>query len=498
MVRRRLASARVRIKPAFIAVTIVTTLLVYYMGLNTNPLSRETDTPEAQPASLYPSLESSINLIGGKTSSGEIAPTPDLNQLTALEEKPWTTRAVPSRAFEPLKKQNGVTGNNSSKGVPTGAMPELTAPVGPLTAVQDEADAGHAVSTPSVQPSRQSRRNKTRTYLTKSSADAASSTKTTTASLYWKFINYTRASLPNRYVSQYTQEIPTRVTRILEVGYFRSGSSFLGQLLSANPRTFYHYEPLRTLAMGVRLQASDSPRGFQYVKDFFDCNFDRHRDFFQLAQSYPHPIKQNTYLWDSCQREPSLCFDTQFLNALCKAATTQVMKVVRLDLGPALQFFLREDPSTSGSSKVIHLVRDPRAIWTSRHRVGWCRRSANCSSAAVLCADMERDLDAYDAFSRHSPGGAAYQVRHEDLATDPYNTTKKMFQALGLPYTAFVRRFIETHTRETDPTVRRNPYTTSKNSTYVAYSWKRKLRSADVKRINRECRNVIRRLGYHL
>ncbi|XP_077547775.1 carbohydrate sulfotransferase 5-like [Haemaphysalis longicornis] len=338
----------------------------------------------------------------------------------------------------------------------------------------------------------------TRTYLTESPADAASSTNKTKGSLYWALRNDTKALLLNGFVSQYTKALPKEVMRILEVGYFRSGSSFLGQLLSANPRTFYHYEPLRTLNGGVRLPADDSRRGLQYIEDFFACKFEKHRDHLQLAKRYPHPFQQNTYLWDSCERVRPLCFDPMFLTTVCKAVPTQVMKVVRLDLGTALEFMLRQEPSMAGNVKVIHLVRDPRAIWTSRQRLGWCLNRVNCSSAAILCTEMERDLDAYDSFSRHSPAGVAYQVRHEDLATDTYNTTEKMFRALGLPYTAFVRRFIETHTRETNPKVRLNPYATSKNSSDVAYSWKSRLGSADVKRINKECLNVIRRLGYEL
>lgn len=105
------------------------------------------------------------------------------------------------------------------------------------------------------------------------------------------------------------------------------------------------------------------------------------------------------------------------------------MKVVRLDLGPALQFMLRQEPSITDNVKVIHLVRDPRAIWTSRRRLGWCAKTTNCSSAAVLCADMERDLDAYDSFSRHSPAGVAYQVSPQLLESTPSNKLEYKLKA---------------------------------------------------------------------
>ncbi|KAH7973510.1 hypothetical protein HPB49_001827 [Dermacentor silvarum] len=264
-----------------------------------------------------------------------------------------------------------------------------------------------------------------------------------------------------------------KVRRILEVAYFRSGSSFLGQLLSANPRTFYHFEPLRTLTAGSRLSGEAALRGLDYVADFFSCTFVNHSDHLQLAMKYPHPFRQNTYLWSVCAGVKKVCLDPEFLNAVCKTAPTQVMKVVRIGMDAVWRFLLDRPTLTAGEFSVVHLVRDPRAIWLSRQRRSWCSRTANCSSAHVLCDEIERDLDVFEKLSREFPG-LAIQVRHEDLALDPLNVTLKLYDALRMPFTTSVRQFVESHTSETNVTVRRNPYATSRNSKDMVDAWKRR------------------------
>ncbi|KAL1443646.1 hypothetical protein MTO96_030228, partial [Rhipicephalus appendiculatus] len=89
-------------------------------------------------------------------------------------------------------------------------------------------------------------------------------------------------------------------------------------------------------------------------------------------------------------------------------------------------------------------------------------------------------------------------VRYEDLVLDTVNVTSKMFDALGMPFTESVRRFIESHTHETNVTVQRHPFATSRNSKDVVNAWKQNIKPEDASRINRDCLRVIKRLGYAL
>nr|XP_054924905.1 carbohydrate sulfotransferase 5-like [Dermacentor andersoni] len=346
-----------------------------------------------------------------------------------------------------------------------------------------------------------------------------------TNSPYGNLSAASKAVLLKLFADAYPQEEPKKVRRILEVAYFRSGSSFLGQLLSANPQTFYHFEPLRTLSAGSRLSGKAALRGLDYIADFFSCTFANHADHLRLAMKFPHPFRQNSYLWNACAGVKRICLDPEFLNAVCKTAPTQVMKVVRIDMDTVRRFLLDGPTPIAGEFSVVHLVRDPRAIWLSRQKRGWCRGRADCSSARVLCDEIERDLDVFENLRREFPGPTIQvrlksscersgceapmlkeknlidsfaQVRYEDLAMDPLNVTVNLYDALGMPFTTFVKKFIESHTSERNIRVRRNPYATSRNSKDMVDAWKRSIKPSHARHINRACRRVIKRLGYEL
>ena len=55
--------------------------------------------------------------------------------------------------------------------------------------------------------------------------------------------------------------------RILLWGYFRAGSTFVGELLSANLDSVFYYEPLHMLQ-----HLSDWDVKFRYLQGLFDCN----------------------------------------------------------------------------------------------------------------------------------------------------------------------------------------------------------------------------------
>ncbi|XP_037529181.1 carbohydrate sulfotransferase 5-like [Rhipicephalus sanguineus] len=295
-----------------------------------------------------------------------------------------------------------------------------------------------------------------------------------------------KAVLLKQFADTDPQEKPPNVRRILVVAYFRSGSSFLGHLLSANPRTFYHFEPLWMLSSASRLRGEAALRGLDFVTDLFGCDFVSHSDYLRLAVNHTHPFMHNTHLWDVCKGVKRVCLDPEFLNAVCKMAPTQVMKVTRIDMDTVRRYLLDGPPATAENLSVVHLVRDPRAIWLSRQHRNFCILVPDCSSAAVLCDEIERDMEAFD------------RVRYEDLVLDTLNVTSKMYHALEMPFTESVTQFIESHTHENNVTVQRDPIATSRNSIDVVYAWKRKIKPEEALRINKECRRVIKRLGYEL
>jgi hypothetical protein len=125
--------------------------------------------------------------------------------------------------------------------------------------------------------------------------------------------------------------------------------------------------------------------------------------------------QHNLRLWRVCRNFVPFCFDPGFNSRACGVHKIRAAKAVRLRLELARPFLdgsAFHDPEVVSPPvgheikvRVIHLVRDPRAMAVSREdgRVAqWCKDDA-CVKPGVVCRDMERDLVAGEKFRREFP-----------------------------------------------------------------------------------------------
>ncbi|XP_045138943.1 uncharacterized protein LOC123520593 isoform X2 [Portunus trituberculatus] len=117
-----------------------------------------------------------------------------------------------------------------------------------------------------------------------------------------------------------------------------------------------------------------------------------HNEKVQLAKERPGLQDK-----DRKQQEPSSsrlnvgkrpsCDDASFVSDVCRRSSLHVAKVVRLSLRQAMP--LLEDENLS--LQVVYLVRDPRAVLSSRSRLPWCVAAA-CRDPYTVCSSLQRDL----------------------------------------------------------------------------------------------------------
>ncbi|XP_077547841.1 carbohydrate sulfotransferase 1-like [Haemaphysalis longicornis] len=292
---------------------------------------------------------------------------------------------------------------------------------------------------------------------------------------------------------------PAKKNRILLLAYFRSGSSFLGQLLSsAINETFFSYEPLDLLSAGERLNASTVRAGLDILRNHLTCQFSRMSDYLAMGAKRWNHYAVNTFLMDLCDREVNVCLNPKFMTAVCRRSLVHIVKVTRLSVAQLLAWVRQNAAIRNGSLKVVHLVRDPRAMVVSRKAMHWCRVTPKCGSPEHFCREMSEDLDAFEQLKSLLPIGAAIRLRYEDIAARPQNESKALFRALGLEFSGAVVDFLKEHTTGADPEVLRNPYSIVRRSDVAALAWTRKLSWERIKEVQTTCAAVLQRLGYKI
>ncbi|CAF1396176.1 unnamed protein product, partial [Didymodactylos carnosus] len=178
--------------------------------------------------------------------------------------------------------------------------------------------------------------------------------------------------LKNQFISTQTVFDPLRrlpiihnvnVTKILLVTYFRGGSTFLGDLLQQNWNSFYHFEPLHYMTVGIRIENERTEEAFRLIKHLFKCDFINVPNYIKWVSIdvHQHLFEFNKFLQNTCYFRPASCFDSLFIEQVCLRSPIQIMKVARLSMRHIEKLAVNDL-----NLKVVYLVRDPRGIYSSR------------------------------------------------------------------------------------------------------------------------------------
>lgn len=176
----------------------------------------------------------------------------------------------------------------------------------------------------------------------------------------------------------------------------------------------------------------------------------------------------------------------------CDAAPVRVTKAIRLSMD-AVTSLVSADPSI----KVVHMVRDPRGILPSRKNIISQNTFAHLDrSASELCVSMLRDVKMRETLEE-SHKGIFMQIKYEDLAGQPVETMRKLFDFLGLPVSLETHNWLVGATHASQDTngifgVFRQ------NSTRTASNWQNTLNDQEKVIISNTCRELLLHLKYDM
>ncbi|XP_045114560.1 uncharacterized protein LOC123506495 [Portunus trituberculatus] len=184
----------------------------------------------------------------------------------------------------------------------------------------------------------------------------------------------------------------------------RSGSRMTQYLLTAQPCSFPAEEPLRRYLRKKDLNASVS-----VLQDLLDCRFSDRSD--NLTGWVNESYMSDPAVWRLCHAFPRVCWDGRLVDALCKASCLRLVRVVNEGLALALSVL----QDSSSNTHIVHLVRDPRGMLSSRRELQYGKfvmfyqqkktdffRNSEID-VNVLCQRYHHDLAVATHLNRHYP-----------------------------------------------------------------------------------------------
>lgn len=268
---------------------------------------------------------------------------------------------------------------------------------------------------------------------------------------------------------------------------WRSGSTFLGDILNAMPGNYYHYEPLLYYEITQVREPPKSDEAVNTLRQLLKCNYSSLDEYLNYGQSHNYLFSHNVRLWRNCQLYPQFCYEATFLNQFCRLFPFQSMKVVRLRVSLAEPLLI----DSALNVKILLLVRDPRGTIQSRKHRDWCPGQPDCDNAAILCKDMVSDYKAAEQLLKKYPKRFK-TIRYEDLSLEPFKVTKDILTFYGLPFDPEVEEFLDSHTRTDIGGVS----STFRDSKTAPFHWMRDLAYDEIDHIQNKCTEAMKLWGY--
>ena len=185
----------------------------------------------------------------------------------------------------------------------------------------------------------------------------------------------------------------------------------------------------------------------------------------------------------------------------CKEARIQVLKLVRLTM-ESVRLILKDIPSL----RVIHFLRDPRAIVASRLKVKFLSEASGGSvikEAALLCQRMLADILMRKDIESEFPHNFLV-FKYEDFVVDPMSILSQIYLTIDEPVPDWVKlwtkRSAATSSNSSSAgfdssgafdTVRRD-------SANRAYNWRKHITADTLSAINIHCEGLLKYSGYEM
>ncbi|XP_060615917.2 carbohydrate sulfotransferase 6-like [Anolis sagrei] len=312
---------------------------------------------------------------------------------------------------------------------------------------------------------------------------------------------------------------------VLILSSWRSGSTFAGQLFNQNPNVFYLMEPAKHLWNSMPWGSPELIQGAMrdLLRSVFLCDMEAFRFYIRNASKVSHlfmwPMSKGLCSPPACEAFSRFdivdkmeciaqCGHAPFekISEACATYSHVVVKVVRLFQLEAL-YQLLGDPSLS--LHIIHLVRDPRAIFASRRFISLLADNQFITKTTNSTPDIRRvmykvchsQVEMYFTALYHMPSawrGRYLLTRYEDLVGDPLGHLAKWYNFTGLTSTPKLQKWVYNITHWPTSSERKEPLSIEKNAKFVSQAWRQQLSFKKVQDVQAICKEAMEVFGYKL
>lgn len=310
-------------------------------------------------------------------------------------------------------------------------------------------------------------------------------------------------------------QYPKRINIII-ISFPRSGSSFLGEIFNQHSHVFYLFEPLHTVQKSLTQHSGlefnfSSPsyqkKAFQFFDDMVNCNFDSgifirylvpgDRERSLVLNSPPFCVKNE---------KSTVCYKitSQHLKTVCKNNYSVFAAKILTHRLPIShdewnKNFLQSCSSNGASEcKIIHLVRDPRAVVESLRNLNFFRQLNESERefswyVEKICHQIEVDVKIGKFLSTVLADGYKL-IRFEDLALTPLLVVSELYHFTGIEMLDSIKKWL----RKATTSQNADPYSTSRVSKQVGSKWKTNMSPEKVKIVESLCGRLMKKLNYTL
>ena len=309
----------------------------------------------------------------------------------------------------------------------------------------------------------------------------------------------------NGEIGQPTQQFAKRKNLII-VSPGRGGSSFLGSFFYNNPHVMYWYEPLRSIVSLVSKEKEPmkyKETSIKVINAFLQCNFGNISGttlsaFFRRMLHKNNKTKNREPPANTISSMHTPQFSKTLLSKACNNYSHTVMKILSLRVPYKTIEALKDlfQQKNQYDVKLVHLIRDPRAVINSRVKLKWMKDHLDPSFRenvqSKVCDPVLQNIR-LGLFSPPPWLKNRFKViRYEDLVANTVNATRELYRFAGFDWSANIDKWISILANNTQ---HGGAYSLYRNASAALDNWK-KAPEPFIRAVEDVCSDLMDLLGY--